>query len=120
VSIGTVALGLAVIPANAQLVDPDPVRKLIVVSWDGNADWVVDRLLALDRLPNLRRLMDRGVHADQVSPANPSKTAPGHAALWTGTFSDMNGVSGNAVPLLPRSEHTILETTDATVEASTR
>ncbi len=39
-----------------------------------------------------------------MQPAYPSKTAVGHASIFTGTWPDIHGVSNNAVPLLPRSE----------------
>ncbi len=86
-----------------------PPKPVVIVSWDGAADWVIDRLLADGQLPNVARLARRGVRADYCTPAFPSKTACGHAALWTGTFGDGNGITGNSVPLLPRAEHTLLE-----------
>ena len=89
-----------------------PKSRLIIISWDANADWVVDKLLDNGQLPNVARLARNGVRADYVTPAFPSVTAPGHAAIWTGAYSDVNGVSGNNVPLLPRSEHTLLEQQD--------
>ena len=91
---------------------PGTKSRLIIISWDGNADWVVDKLLDEGTLPNVARLARNGVRADYVTPAFPSVTAPGHAAIWTGAYSDVNGVSGNNVPLLPRSEHTLLEQQD--------
>jgi predicted AlkP superfamily pyrophosphatase or phosphodiesterase len=89
-----------------------PSPHLIIISWDANANWVVERLLRENKLPNVSRLAERGVRADYVTPAFPSKTAPGHAAIWTGAYSDVNGVSGNTVPLLPRESHTLLEQQD--------
>jgi predicted AlkP superfamily phosphohydrolase/phosphomutase len=86
-----------------------PRRKVVLISWDGGADWVIDRLLAAGKLPNVARLAAMGVRAEYCTPAFPSKTAPGHAALWTGAYGDVNGISNNTVPLLPRSEHTLLE-----------
>jgi predicted AlkP superfamily pyrophosphatase or phosphodiesterase len=86
-----------------------PAKRAVIISWDGAADWVVDRLLAEGQLPNVARLAKRGVRADHCMPAFPSKTACGHAALWTGAYGDVNGISGNSVPLLPRAEHTLLE-----------
>lgn len=85
-------------------------KRVVVVSWDGAADWVVDRLLTENKLPNVARLARMGVRAEYSTPAFPSKTACGHAALWTGAYGDINGVTGNSVPVLPRAEHTLLET----------
>lgn len=84
-------------------------RRVVLVSWDGAANWVIERLRSEGKLPNVERMARSGVHAAYCVPAFPSKTACGHAAIWTGAYGDVNGVTGNAVPLLPRSEHTLLE-----------
>ncbi len=93
---------------------PAASRKLIVISWDGGADWVVDRLLDEGRLPHLARLAGRGVRADYSITSYPSKTAVGHSAVWTGTWPHVSGITGNWVPLGPAAsgelpEYTILE-----------
>jgi arylsulfatase A-like enzyme len=103
-----VILALALTLAAAPAVTPAPPR-LVVISWDGAPDWAVDRLLAEGQLPNLARLAARGAVAAHSVAAFPSKTAAGHAALWTGCWGDCNGVTGNSVPVLPRAEHTLLE-----------
>ncbi|MDX1934747.1 MAG: alkaline phosphatase family protein [Capsulimonadales bacterium] len=95
-------------------------RPVVVVSWDGAADWIVDRLLAEGKLPNVAALAKRGVRAAYAVPAFPSKTACGHAAIWTGTYGDGNGITGNAVPVLPRNAHSILETTSGFLATSMR
>ncbi len=92
--------------------------KLVSIVWDGASDWAIDRLLAEGRLPNIARMKREGAWAESVSPAWPSKTAVGHASLFTGVWPDQNGVGNNAVPLHPASEHTCLESMrgfDATV-----
>ena len=83
--------------------------RLVLVSWDGAADWVVDRLLAAGSLPNLARLAARGVAADYSVSTFPTKTAAAHAALWTGCWGTCNGVTSNEIPVLPAAEHTLLE-----------
>lgn len=105
---GALLLAIALTAAARPAVGP----HLVIISWDANANWVVERLLRENKLPNVARLAERGVRAEYVTPAFPSKTAPGHAAIWTGAYSDVNGVSGNTVPLLPRAEHTLLEEQD--------
>lgn len=110
VSLCVFAIVYAAGPAAAA---PGPVapaeRKLILLSWDGAADWVVDRLLAEGRLPNLAALAARGVAAEHSLTSFPSKTAAGHAAVWTGCWGDCNGITGNRVPLLPVDEHSVVE-----------
>lgn len=84
--------------------------RLIVVSWDGAADWVIDRLLAEGALPHLAALAARGAAAEHSLASFPAKTAVSHAALWTGCWPGSNGVTGNSVPWEPGSgEHTVLE-----------
>jgi hypothetical protein len=48
-------------------------------------------------MPNLARLRGRGATARGSLTTMPSKTAPGHAALYTGAWSDRNGITGNEV-----------------------
>jgi len=86
-----------------------PTPKLVSIVWDGASDWAIDRLLAEGRLPNLAKMKREGAWAESVSPAWPSKTAVGHASLFTGVWPDQNGIGNNAVPLHPAHEHTCLE-----------
>lgn len=102
---------MAVLVVSAALAQGSRTR-LVIISWDGNANWVIDRLLAENALPNVARLARTGVRAAHVTPVFPSKTAPGHAAIWTGAHPDVSGVIGNSVPRLPRNVHTILEWQD--------
>lgn len=104
-----VAAALATLLATIS-VAADTDRKVVLVSWDAAADWVVDRLLVEGRLPAVARMAREGVRAEHMLAAFPSKTAVGHAAIFTGCWGDRNGVAGNAVPLLPRSEHRVDET----------
>jgi predicted AlkP superfamily pyrophosphatase or phosphodiesterase len=95
--------------APAQAKPAGKAKRVVIVSWDGAANGIVTRLLAQGKLPNVARLAKSGVQAAYSTPAFPSKTACGHAALWTGAYGDVNGVTGNSVPLLPRADHTLLE-----------
>ncbi len=84
--------------------------KMVVISWDGAPAYVIERLVKEGKLPHVARLASEGVHAKSVVPAFPSKTAVGHAAIFTGAWGDVNGITNNSVPLTPVSNHTILET----------
>ncbi len=88
---------------------PAPAR-LAVISWDGAADWVVDRLLREGKLPNVEALQTSGFAAGSSMPPFPSKTAVSHFAIFSGKWPRESGVTGNSVPLLPRKDHTLLET----------
>ncbi len=85
-------------------------KKLVFISWDGAPDWVVDRLLHEGKLPAVARLAREGVRAEAMIASFPSKTAVGHAALFTGCWGVTNGITGNLVPVLARSLHTVMET----------
>jgi len=97
-----VSLAFALTPA----VRPTP---LVIVSWDGGADWVIDRLLKEGKLPNVGKMDHEGMSAERVIPAFPSKTAVSHFSIFSGTWHNRSAVSGNSSPLLPRSEHSLLE-----------
>lgn len=84
--------------------------KLVIISWDGAPTFVVERMLAEGKLPNVARLVKDGVSAESVIPSFPSKTAAGHAAIFTGAWGDVNGITNNSVPRTPVSDFTILET----------
>jgi predicted AlkP superfamily phosphohydrolase/phosphomutase len=63
-------------------------------------------------MPNLARLRAEGAVADYSRTNFPSKTAAGHAALWTGSLGITDGITSNKVPPMPWAQHTILETRD--------
>jgi len=60
-------------------------------------------------LPTLQRLAAKGAQADGMQPAFPSTTANSHAALWTGAYGDVSGITANSQPRLPRKDHTFRE-----------
>ena len=55
-------------------------------------------------LRSLKALRARGVMADGLISHMPSTTANTHAALWTGAWGDVNGITSNDMPLPPRGE----------------
>lgn len=95
--------------AAAALTLASPKTKLVNVVWDGAADWIIDDMLAKSELPNVARLKENGICAESVIPGWPSKTAVGHAALFTSAWANVNGISNNTVGLLPRADHDLTE-----------
>ena len=71
----------------------------VLLSIDGASAPVIDDAVARGLMPHLARLRVAGATARGSITAIPSKTAPGHAALFTGTWSAENGIEGNEVPL---------------------
>src|SRR5688572_16929356 len=100
---------IAALAAALVLAPPAAKTKLVTIVWDGAADWVVDQMLNDGELPNLARLAKDGVGAEAVIPAWPSKTAVGHASMFTACWPDVHGVANNSVGILPRSEHGLAE-----------
>jgi predicted AlkP superfamily phosphohydrolase/phosphomutase len=67
----------------------------ILVSLDGAAAPVLDDAVARGVMPRLARLRAAGATAKGSLSSQPPKTAAGHAALYTGAWSDRNGIAGN-------------------------
>ncbi|MGH9862805.1 MAG: alkaline phosphatase family protein [Candidatus Acidiferrales bacterium] len=72
--------------------------RVVLVSLDGAADWLVDDLLARGVLPPdgaLARLARRGVRAEALLPPAASLTAPSHLTLFTGAYPERHGIVSN-------------------------
>ncbi len=110
---------LAAWPGPGAVYGQGPVRAMLL-SWDGTVSAFVNDLLRQGKLPSLARLIEGGAFADAVMTVFPSKTAPGHASLWTGAPARITGISGNGVPRTPRSQFTILEATSGFSSAALR
>jgi predicted AlkP superfamily pyrophosphatase or phosphodiesterase len=71
-------------------------RLLLVISIDGLRP---DQVLAADarraRIPNLRRVLREGAHADGVVGVIPTTTYPGHTTLITGVLPARHGILAN-------------------------
>jgi predicted AlkP superfamily pyrophosphatase or phosphodiesterase len=89
-----VALALSAALAIAQR-DPftDLQPTVILISFDGFR-WDYSSKAPM---PNLRRLMARGVHARNLIPEFPSKTFPNHYSIATGLFPGHHGVVANNI-----------------------
>lgn len=73
--------------------------KAVLVSLDGAAAPVLDEAVARGLMPNLARLRRAGATARGSLTSLPCKTPAGHAALFTGAWSDVNGISGSEIPV---------------------
>lgn len=69
--------------------------RAIVVSIDGLAAFYLGDPAA--RMPELRRLAERGVVASRMETVFPSTTWPTHVSLVTGVAPDRHGVVGNSI-----------------------
>jgi predicted AlkP superfamily phosphohydrolase/phosphomutase len=73
-------------------------RRLLLVGWDGATWEVIDPMLRAGRLPNLARLMQRGVQAELLS-----TIVPISSAAWVGAATGRNpaqsGVYGFFEPI---------------------
>jgi hypothetical protein len=84
-------------------------RRAILVSFDALNERRALETLSSEATPNIRGLFGSAACAAYARPAFPSVTAPGHASLWTGAYGDVNGITANSQPRLPRSERSLLE-----------
>ena len=91
---------------------PPSERRAFILTLDGGAEHVLERMVAAGAMPNLARIKARGAWMDYSVTNYPSKTAAGHAALWTGAYADVNGITSNKVFKLPLSAHAITEVED--------
>jgi len=72
--------------------------KVVLVSLDGAADWLVDDFLARGVLPPdgaLARLSRTGVRAEGMVTLDISATAPAHVSLYTGAYPEQTGIVSN-------------------------
>jgi predicted AlkP superfamily pyrophosphatase or phosphodiesterase len=69
--------------------------RAILLSLDASAAQVLDDAVGRGVMPSLAELRRRGAAARGSLTTIPSKTAAGHAALYTGAWSDRNGIAGN-------------------------
>ena len=86
------------------------MRRAIVVSFDALSERRMRETVDAAAVPAFLALFDGGACTDGARPAFPSLTSPGHAAIWTGAYGNVNGVAANSQPVLPQPEHTLRET----------
>jgi hypothetical protein len=84
-------------PASAQA----PPGRVVLVSLDGMGTRLFLDDPVADELRALRAVRARGVMADGLVAHMPSTTANTHAALWTGAWGDVNGITSNDMPMPP-------------------
>jgi hypothetical protein len=82
--------------------------RVLFVSIDGLGYKNLTGSPAARELTVLHRLARHGVLAP-LQTSYPSKTSAGHAALFTGAWSGVNGIFSNTNPIAPRSEHALAE-----------
>ena len=95
-------------PALAQ----EPPRRAILISFDGFSEQRVREYSDSLSAPNIWSMIQGGVCAESVRPAFPSVTPTGHASIWTGAYSNVNGVSASSNGALPLQSTTILDAID--------
>ncbi|KXK22928.1 MAG: hypothetical protein UZ18_ATM001000134 [Armatimonadetes bacterium OLB18] len=72
-----IVLGLAILMVSLLLAVAASLQaqppSLVMISWDGAPDWVIDRLVEEGRLPTLGRIRKEGACAEYVVPSFPTK-----------------------------------------------
>ncbi len=95
--------------ATTHATDQRTTRRVVFVSFDSGADWIVDRLIAGGKAPAFAEMARDGAQADAMISVIPSLTAVAHASLWTGAFPRAHGITDNYMPRTPAAAHTLLE-----------
>ncbi len=88
--VAVVAAVLAVMVGSAQIV-AGPI--VVFISFDGWRWDYIDRA----EVPHVRALAARGVRADGLIPAFPSKTFPNHYSVVTGLYPERHGIVSNVI-----------------------
>jgi predicted AlkP superfamily phosphohydrolase/phosphomutase len=112
--LGTLALIALIAAASAVLVTgpyaaAGTSRRVVFISFDSGADWIVDKLIAEGKAPAMAAVARDGAQAEGMVSVIPSLTAVAHASLWTGAFPRVHGATDNRMPRTPTAEHTILD-----------
>ena len=83
-------------------------HRIVIAAFDGLSDYIFRNEEPATQLKTIHKVAESGVFAEGMVTAFPGVTTNGHAALYTGTFGNKNGItSGNL--RLPRAEHTIFD-----------
>ncbi|WP_282081258.1 alkaline phosphatase family protein [Aquimarina algiphila] len=80
--------------------------KVVLISVDGAADWILDDLLKHKILPEngaFSKMKKKGAYAQNMTPVSISATAVSHISLFTGVHPNIHGVVGNNI-LMPGEE----------------
>ena len=99
---------LLVVTAAGAKGGPSPI-ECVLLTWDGAQAAHTQRLVEAGTLPRLAGLAATGARARWSQTAFPSKTAVGHAALFTGSFPETDGIVANQVPRGPDACHDVLD-----------
>ena len=73
--------------------------RVVLISLDGMGTQLFLDDPVAEELVALRAVRARGTMAAGLVPHMPSTTANTHAALWTGAWGDVNGITSNDMPL---------------------
>ncbi len=94
-------------PAAGAGANQPTTRRAILISFDALNERRALESVPAASIPTFRAMFDNAACAASARPAFPSVTAPGHAALWTGAYGNVNGISANSQPQLPRSTNSL-------------
>src|SRR4051812_35089303 len=86
-------------------------HRAILISFDGFSEQRFREYGDPTTAPHVASLFTKGVCAESARPAFPSVTPTSHAAIWTGAYSNVNGVSAHSNAMLPIQDNTILDWT---------
>ncbi len=103
-------LGRSCFLAWLAIAQPCAGQNLVIVTLDGLGHEIVTRDPVAAELTVLNDTIRAGVFAAGVQPPRPALTAVSHASIWTGAWPEVNGVTFNHMPALPRTANKASET----------
>ncbi len=80
-------------------------EPVVLVSFDGLGHQILTTDPAASPLRTFQQIRRAGVTVDGVQPHFPSTTANSHAAIFTGAYGNVSGISFNEMPRTPRPDH---------------
>ncbi|MBM7694188.1 putative AlkP superfamily phosphohydrolase/phosphomutase [Peribacillus deserti] len=93
---GLISMSLLSIEDAAQAKTSESKKnKVVLISFDGMRNDLTKQYLNEGKLPNIKRLTEKGVMAEKTSTVTPSLTAPSHAAIATGSRPAKTGIVSN-------------------------
>jgi len=84
-------------------------QRVVMVSLDGLGYQTLTTSPVADELTVLKESARRGAISKGMQPSFPASTAIAHASMWTGVYGDVNHITANNPPKLPRAEHKVTE-----------
>ena len=86
-------------------------KPVVVICMDGSADEYLDRTLAFDRMPNMKKMIRQG-YRGMVRGALPSFTNVNNSSIVTGVSPAVHGIGGNFFYDVTRDQEVMMNSSE--------